>query len=167
MSAVIPAVFVAVFIAAAAKKVNVFSSFAAGAGEGIKFTVSLLPMLAAVFMMCELFENSGLADALARALGPVLGFFGIPQELAKLALIKPFSGSGSLTLLTDVFSRYGADSYVSRCAATIYASSETVFYVFAVYFAGTDRRGRALPLAVVIISSALGTVLACALCRVL
>ena len=78
-----------------------------------------------------------------------------------------FSGSGSLTLLTDVFSRYGADSYVSRCAATIYASSETVFYVFAVYFAGTDRRGRALPLAVVIISSALGTVLACALCRVL
>ena len=102
-----------------------------------------------------------------RSYDPFLEFFGIPQELAKLALIKPFSGSGSLTLLTDVFSRYGADSYVSRCAATIYASSETVFYVFAVYFAGTDRRGRVLPLAVVIISSALGTVLACALCRVL
>ena len=167
MSLIIPSVFIIVITIAAARKVNVFSSFCAGAEEGLKFTLSLVPVLAAVFMMCKLFEISGIADALAAALSPVMRALGVPGELAKLALIKPFSGSGSLSLLTEVLEKYGADSYVSRCACTIYASSETVFYVFALYFAGTDKKGRALPLAVVLLSTILSTCLSCMLCRVL
>ena len=127
MSLVIPSLFIIIITAAVAKKVNVFSSFCAGAEEGLKFTLSLLPILAAVFMMCQLLEVSGIADALARALSPVMNALGVPEELAKLALIKPFSGSGSLSLLTEVLEQYGADSYPARCACTIYASSETVY----------------------------------------
>ena len=167
MALVIPAVFIIVFVIATAKKVNVFSSFTAGAGEGLKFTLSLIPILAAVFMMCKLFEISGISRAMSEALGPVMNFLGIPEELSQLALIKPFSGSGSLSLLTDVIKKYGADSYIARCACTIYASSETVFYVFAIYFSGTDRKGRALPLAIVLAATALSTIISCLMCRVL
>ncbi len=167
MAIVIPCLFIIIFTVAAARKVNVFSSFTAGAGEGLKFTLSLLPLLAALFMMCEIMEASGIAAALSEALKPVMNFFGIPEELSRLALIKPFSGSGSLSLLTDVLTTYGPDSYVSRCACTLYASSETVFYVFALYFSGTNKKGRALPLAIVLLSCALSTVLSCLLCRVM
>lgn len=167
MSLVIPVLFVAVTTIAAAKKVNVFSSFCSGAGEGLKFTLSLLPLLAAVFAMCALMEVSGIAAALAKCLEPAFGLLGIPVELTKLALIKPFSGSGSLSLLTEVLEQYGVDSYIARCACTIYSSSETVFYVFAVYLSGTDRRARAAPLAIVVLTTALSCVLSCLLCRVL
>ena len=167
MSLVIPSLFVIIITIAAAKKVNVFSSFFAGAEEGFKFTLTLLPIIAAVFMMCNLMEISGIADALARALSPAMNALGIPGELAKLAIIKPFSGSGSLSLLTEVLEEYGADSYIARCACTIYSSSETVFYVFALYFAGTNKKGRAAPLSIVILSTILSTILSCMLCRVL
>lgn len=167
MSFVIPSLFVIIFTIAIAKRVNVFSSFCAGAEDGIKFTLSLLPIIAAVFMMCQLLEVSGIADALAEALAPAMNALGVPEELAKLALIKPFSGSGSLSLLAEVLQEYGADSYVSRCACTIYASSETVFYVFALYFAGTDKRGRALPLMIVLLSTLLSTIISCMLCRIM
>lgn len=165
MAIVIPVIFVVITTIAAAKKVNVFSSFCGGAEEGMKFALSLLPLLACVFMMCNLFEVSGISAALANALSPVTGALGIPKELTKLMLIKPFSGSGSLTLLTEVLENYGADSYISRCACTIYASSETVFYVFAVYFAKSKLRPPVLPLAIVLFSAFLSTVLSCFLCR--
>ncbi len=165
MALIIPVIFVIIFIVAAAKKVNVFSSFCGGAEEGMKFALSLLPLLACVFMMCSLFEVSGISEALTRALRPATAALGIPEELTKLMLIKPFSGSGSLTLLTEVLEKYGADSYISRCACTIYASSETVFYVFAVYFSKCRQRPPVLPLAIVLISAFLSTVLSCLLCR--
>lgn len=167
MPLIIPSLFIIIMTIAVARKVNVFSSFCAGAGEGLKFTLSLIPVLAAVFMMCRLFEISGIADALAQAIAPAMNALGIPPELSRLALIKPFSGSGSLSLLTDVLDEYGADSYIARCACTIYASSETVFYVFALYFSGTDRKARALPLAIVLFTTAISTILSCMLCRFL
>lgn len=165
MAFIIPSVFIIIFIVAAAKKVNIFSSFSAGAGDGLKFTLSLVPVLVCVFMMCELMEVSGISAALASLLAPLMNFFGLSEELSKLVLIKPFSGSGSLSLLMDVLKTYGADSYVSRCACTIYASSETVFYISALYFAGTDKKGRALPLFIVLLSAAASAVISCALCR--
>lgn len=167
MSLVIPALFIIIFTVAAAKKVNVFSSFCAGAGDGLKFTLSVLPVIAAVFMMCAIAQASGIADAATAALAPAMRALGIPEELAKLAIIKPFSGSGSLSLLTGTVKEYGADSYISRCACTLYASSETVFYVYALYFAGGNKKGRALPLAAVAFSSALAAVLACLLCKIM
>ena len=167
MSVVIPSLFIIIVTVAAAKGVNVFSAFTGGIGEAVKFTLSLLPLLAAVFMMCNLIESSGISSALAECLKPVTGALGVPEELSKLMLIKPFSGSGSLTLLTDILEQYGADSYISRCACTIYASSETVFYVFALYFAGADKRGRALPLIIVLCSTFLSTILSCLMCRLL
>ena len=167
MQFVIPVIFLAVFAFAIFKKVKVYDEFSAGVGEAVKFTVSLVPCLCAIFMMCEIFEASGLADAFTGFLSPAFGFLGIPPELTKLILVKPVSGSGSLAYLTDVIETYGADSYIARCACVCFGSSETVFYISAVYFAGTKNKKIALPIALVLISTFITTVLACLLCRIM
>ena len=164
---IIPAVFIAVFGFAIFKKVKIYDEFSKGVQEAVKFTFSLIPCLAAIFMMCEVFEASGLADALTKLLSPVFGFLGIPPELTKLVLIKPFSGSGSIAYLTDIINKYGADSYIARCACVCFGSSETVFYISAVYFAGTKVKKLAMPILAVLIATLLSTVIACLLCRVM
>ena len=167
MQYVIPVIFIIVFIFAAVKKVRVYDEFSEGVKQAVKFTFSLLPCLAAIFMMCELFEISGLAGGITQLLSPVFSALGIPSELTKLVLIKPFSGSGSLAYLTAVIEKYGADSYISRCACVLYGSSETVFYISAVYFAGLKVKKLAVPIIIVLISTLLSTVVACLICKVM
>lgn len=167
MALIIPVIFIGVFIFAAVKKVKIYDEFTKGVKDAASFTISLLPCLAAIFMMCELFESSGLSAALTKLLSPVFGFLGIPEELTKLILIKPFSGSGSLAYLTDIIEKYGADSYISRCACVCFGSSETVFYISAVYFAGIKQKKLALPIICVLLSTFLTTIIACLICRIM
>ncbi len=167
MAYIVPVIFIAVLLFAMVKRVKIYDELSAGVKEAVKFTISLIPCLAAIFMMCELFEASGLADGLTNLLSPVFSFFGIPKELAKLVLIKPFSGSGSLAYLNNIIEEYGADSYIARCAAVCFGSSETVFYISAVYFAGLKQKKLAAPIAIVLVSAFLTTVLACLVCRIM
>ena len=167
MALVIPLIFIFVFLFAAIKRVNVYSCFTDGIKEAVNFTISLLPCLAAVFMMCALFEASGLSALLTEFLSPVFGFLGIPKELTKLVLIKPFSGSGSLAYLNEIIVTYGADSYIARCACVCFGSSETVFYISAVYFANLKVKRLALPVICVLIATFISTIIACLVCRVL
>lgn len=167
MALIIPVVFISVFGFAIFKKVKIYDEFSAGIGEAVKFSLSLIPCLAAIFMMCELFETSGLADWFTKLLSPVFSALGIPSELTKLVLIKPFSGSGSLAYLNEIIEKHGADSYVARCACVCFGSSETVFYISAVYFAGTKTKKLAMPIACVLISTFVTTIIACLLCKVM
>lgn len=167
MALLVPFIFITVFVFAIAKKVKIYDEFSAGIGEAFKFALSLIPCLTAIFMMCELFEASGLSDKLNELLAPVFSFLGIPKELTKLVLIKPFSGSGSLAYLNNIIAEYGADSYVARCACVCFGSSETVFYISAVYFAGLKQKKLAASIAIVLVSTFLTTILACFLCRIM
>ncbi|MCD8373139.1 MAG: hypothetical protein LUD27_07560 [Clostridia bacterium] len=167
MAVVIPVIFIVVIVIATIKKVNCYNAFAEGIKSAVSFTISLIPCLAAVFMMCELFEASGLSQTLINVLSPAFKFLGIPEGLAKLILIKPFSGSGSLAYLTEIIDEYGADSYTARCACVCYGSSETVFYISAVYFASVKNKKLAMPIIISLISAFIATVAACALCRIM
>ena len=167
MAFIIPAIFIIVLGCAAIKKVNVYSCFTSGIESALKFVLSLLPCLAAVFMMCALFEESGLSELMIKLTSPAFSFFGVPEELTKLILIKPLSGSGSLAYLTEILNGYGADSYIARCACVCYGSSETVFYISAVYFAGMKTKGLMKPIIISLFSALVATVLACALCKIM
>ena len=167
MALIIPLIFIFVFSFAVIKKVSVYDCFTEGIKEALHFTVSLLPCLAAIFMMCALFEQSGLADMLTEFLAPAFGFLGIPEELTKLVLIKPFSGSGSLAYLNEIITGYGADSYIARCACVCFGSSETVFYISAVYFAGLKVKKLAAPIICVLVATFISTIVACLVCRVM
>ncbi len=162
----IPALFLGLFAFALVKKVKLYDCFTEGAKEAVPLILSVFPYLAAMLILSELFSASGLADMLTGFLSPCFEFLGIPPEIAPLVLVKPFSGSGSTALLSELFAAYGPDSYIGRCAAVAYGSGETVFYISAVYFAGSKKK-LARPIAVSLVANFLGVVLGCLLCRVL
>ena len=163
----IPVLFLVILIYSAVKKVKPYDAFTLGAKSALPFATSVFPCLVSIFVLCELFEACGLSNMLSNFLSPVFNLLGIPKELTKLVLIKPFSGSGSLAVLTDIFNTYGVNSYLSRCACVIYGSSETVFYVAAVYFAGAKTKKLALPIIISLIASFFSCVFACLICKIL
>ena len=163
----IPVFFLIVFIySIVIKKVKPYDSFTNGAKSAIPFAVSIFPYLVSIFVLTELFEASGISNAITSLVSPFFNLLGIPDELSKLVLIKPFSGNGALALLTEIFNTYGVDSYLARCACVIYGSSETVFYIAAVYFAGAKKRKLLLPIIISLVASFFSCVLACFICLI-
>ena len=167
MQYLIPCVIIALVIVGFIKKVPVYDAFVAGAQKAIPLCIKIFPYVAAVMILCELFEASGLNNALIAALSPIFKGFGIPAELISLVVVKPFSGSGSLAVLNDIMKNYGADSYIARAACVIYGSSETTFYVGAVYFAGVKKKKLTAAIVISLVSTFISTVVAAFICRVL
>lgn len=163
----IPVLFLIIYLFAIFKKVKPYDAFTQGAKSAIPFAVNIFPYLASIFVLTELFEASGISNAVSSFLSPVFGLFGIPKELTKLVLIKPFSGNGSLAILTEIFNTYGVDSYLARSACVIYGSSETVFYVAAVYFAGAKTKKLTTPIVISLIASFFSCVFACFICKIM
>ena len=163
----IPILFLLIFVYGAIKKVKPYDAFTEGAKSALPFAASVFPFLVSIFALTELFEISGLSAMLTKLLSPVFGIFGIPDELTPLVLVKPFSGSGSLALLSEIFTEYGADSYLARAACVIYGSSETVFYIAAVYFAGARKRKLLTPVIISLAASFASCVFACFICRIM
>ena len=165
MSLLLPFVFIAAFVCAFVKKVNAYGSFIQGAKEAVPLAVSLFPFVAAVIIAVELMRASGLYNVFNFVFSPLLKLLGIPEELSQLALLRPFSGSGNLALLNDVFTAYGPDSYVGRCASVMFGSTETVFYIATVYFSGTKVRRLGGALVIALACCVLSAALACLLCK--
>ena len=163
----IPLLFLFIFIYSSIKKVKPYDAFTQGAKSAIPFAVSIFPYLVSIFILTELFDKSGLSNVLANILSPFFTLLGIPKELTKLVLIKPFSGNGSLAVLSEIYTQHGVDSYLSRCASVIYGSSETVFYIASVYFAGAKTKKLSLPIAISLIASFFSCVFACFICKIL
>ena len=163
----IPVLFLAIFIFSLIKKVKPYDAFTQGAKSAIPFAVSVFPYLVSIFVLTELFEASGISNALSSFLSPVFQILGVPKELTKLVLVKPFSGSGSLALVSEIYTKYGVDSYLARCASVIYGSSETVFYIAAVYFAGAKTKKLTKPIIISLVASLASCVFACFICIVL
>ena len=166
-SCVIPLVFILTFLFASLKKVKVYDSFTKGAKGAIPLILSIFPYLAAVSMLSLLLEISGAGEAISNWLAPTYLAVGVPQEVAPLVLIKPLSGSGSIAVLSDILETFGPDSYVGRCACVIYGSSETVFYIGAVYFAGLKRKTFTSALLISLFSYAISVIFGCFLCHFL
>ncbi len=166
MNYIVPFLLVLTLVYALIRKVNVYNSFVCGAQKSFQLSLSVFPCLAATFIMINVFSASGLSQIVVDFLQPFFGLLGVPREVVGLILLRPFSGSGSLAILTDVYKQYGTDSYVGRCASVIMGSSETVFYVASVYFSQTKvkRTGVAIPIALV--CNFVGSVLACLLCKI-
>ena len=167
MRYVIPAVILLTLIASVIKKVSVFDSFVEGGKEAAKLIVSLLPYFTSIFLLIEVFEASGLNVYISKYLGYVFGVFGIPSELSELIIVRPLSGSGSLCVLEDVLTKYGADSYVGRCASAICGASDTIFYIVAVYLSGSEDKRAPLAIPISVAASFIGVVEACFICRFL
>ncbi len=115
-------------------KAPVYEHFIDGAKEGFDVAIKIIPYLVGMLVAIGMFRASGAMDSITSFLKPALDLVGFPTEIVPLALMRPLSGSGSLALLTDLVKTYGPDSMTAKIAATIMGSTETTFYVVAVYF---------------------------------
>ncbi len=147
------------------KKVNVYDVFVLGAKQGLELTISIFPYIATIILMVSLFEVSGLNNSIIKILSPIFNFFGVPNELINLIILKPFSGSGSLALLSDIINKYGTHSYITLCACTIFGSSETVFYISAVYFVKCKQKKAVKAITISLTACFISTILSCLICK--
>ena len=164
---IIPILIFALLLFATVKKTKPYNAFVDGAKESIDLIVNIFAYIVAVFIFIEIFDASGLCDILGKVLSPVFKILGVPTELTKLVILKPFSGSGGLAILQNIYETYGVDSYVSRCASVILASSDTVFYVSTVYFSKTSVKKLGIAIPIALCATMLSVILACLFCKIL
>ena len=132
---------------AATRGVKVYEEFVEGAKEGFGVTLKIIPFLVTMLVAINMFKGAGGIDLLTRALTPILAPLHFPPDLLPLSLMRPLSGGASLAILTEMIQRLGADNIVTLMAATIFGSTETTFYVVAVYFGavGVKQTRHAIP----------------------
>ncbi len=114
--------------------VKVYEVFITGAREGFQMAISIIPYLVAILAAVGMVRKSGAMDALTGALGRVTAPLGLPAEALPLAMLRPLSGSGAYGLTAELVKTHGPDSYLGQLASTLNGSTETTFYVLAVYF---------------------------------
>lgn len=164
---ILPIIFILLFVYCIFKRINTYDHFVRGAKGAIKLVVEIFPFIASILIAVALLRVSGITDFLASLLGPIFNALGIPTELVELVLLRPFTGSGSYGILESIFTTYGADSYISRCACVIMGCSETIFYVATVYISQTKVKKLLYAIPVALICSLVGTILACLICKVM
>jgi len=164
---IIPLLIAMVFACALYKKTNIFLSLTTGAQDGLRIMLRILPSLLALFPAISMLRASGAFEAVSALLAPAFSFLGIPAETAPLIFLRPFSGSGALSIGAELMNKYGADSFIGRCAAVMLGSTETTFYVIAAYFgaAGIKKHRRAVPAALA--ADIVGFICACMFVRLL
>jgi spore maturation protein B len=130
----IPALIFFVVVVGIIKKVKIYEVFVEGAKEGFNVGIRIIPFLVAMLVAIGIFRTSGAMDQLALILSPVTSLIGMPGDVLPLAFIRPLSGSGALGVMAEITKNFGPDSLIGRMAAVMMGSSETTFYVLAVYF---------------------------------
>jgi spore maturation protein B len=120
------------------KKVPVYEVFVDGAKEGFNVAVMIIPYLVAILFAIGMFRASGAMDVLIDLLRPAFGVIGVPAEVLPMAIIRPLTGSGSAAVVLDMINQFGEDSVFVKMAATMFGSTETTFYVIAVYFGAVN-----------------------------
>jgi spore maturation protein B len=136
----IPFLLVAIPLVGLIRGVKVYDVFIEGAREGFDVAVKIIPFLVGILAAIGMFRGSGAMDLVTAALRPIVTATGFPAELVPLAILRSLTGSGSLAFTADLVKTAGPDSLLARTAATMYGSSETTFYVLAVYFGAVGIR---------------------------
>lgn len=164
---VVPVLFVAVLIISLLKKKDAYSYFIDGSRSAIDLMVGVFPYLMTIMMCVEIFRQTGVSAAVANFVAPAIRILGFPPELTELILLRPLSGAGSLSVLDNIYATYGTDTFVGRCASVIYGSSETAFYVSAIYLSKSKTKKLRYALPVALVSTLIGSIIGCALLRIM
>lgn len=131
---ILPVLILAMLTAGAARKVKVYEVFVKAAKEGFGLALMIIPYLVAILVAVGMLRASGGLDKMVGLISPFTAPLGPPGEVLPLALLRPLTGSGAFAITTDLIKTFGPDSYIGQLASTMNGSSETTFYVLAVYF---------------------------------
>ncbi len=159
----LPVLIVSMLLYGMAKRVAVYDAMIAGAKEGFQVAIRIIPFLVAIIVAAGMFRASGLLDGIVVLLGPLLSAVGFPAEALPMAILRPLSGSGAYGVMAEIMQAEGPDSPVGYLVSTLQGSTETTFYVLAVYFGavGVSRVRHALAAGLIAdVAGVIGAVLA-------
>ncbi|MBE7056288.1 MAG: spore maturation protein [Ruminococcaceae bacterium] len=160
----LPFFVLVILLSAWVKGTDYFTDFTVGAKKGISAMAGILPSLIGLFAAITVFRASGAMDAVVAILAPLGKFLGIESPLIPLVLMRPVSGSASLTILQDITTTFGPDSNVGRAAAVMMGSTETVIYTLAVYMSGNGIKKAPGVMFSALMANLVSSLLACWLC---
>lgn len=131
----IPIIVIIILIYGLYKKVDIFDTFLLGVKEGLKSSINLFPTIFAMIIAINLLTKSGFILDLSNTLKPLFNKISFPVEVLSLAILRPISGSASLSMLSEILSNYGPDSFIGRVASVMQGSTDTTIYIISIYFA--------------------------------
>jgi len=154
-----PVLLVAIPFVGLLRGIKVYDVFIEGAKEGFDVAVKIIPFLVGILVAIGMFRASGGLDVFVRVLAPLTVPLGVPPEVVPLAVLRPLSGSGSLAVMSEILTAHGPDSFLGYLAGTMQGSTDTTFYVLAVYFGavGIKRTRHAVPAGLIADLCGLGT----------
>ena len=132
-SAAIPIIILIIITYGLLEKNKVYDTFVDGAKEGIEIVIKLFPTLLGIFIAIGVLRSSGVLDFIVNLISPITRLLHIPSEIMPLAILRPISGGASTAVATDIMTKYGVDSKIGLIASTIMGSTETTFYIIAIY----------------------------------
>lgn len=130
----IPVIFLVIILYGFFKKVKLYEVFTEGAKEGFNTAIKVIPFLAGMLVAIGIFRASGAMGYLSIMLAPLTNLIGMPPEVLPMALMRPLSGGGANGIMNSLFKKYGADSLIGTMASIMAGSTDTTFYILAVYF---------------------------------
>ena len=131
---IIPAIILITMVCGIVKKVPVYETFIDGAKEGLKVSVNIVPYLVAIIVAVSMLRASGALDLAGELFKGVLAWMKVPVDVLPVMVVRSLSGSAVLGLFSEIANNFGPDSYTAKLSAIMVGSSETTFYVLAVYF---------------------------------
>jgi len=131
---ILPIIVLSIIIYGYKKKINIYESFLKGVIEGLKTSLTVFPNLLAMIFAVNILISSGIIDTVFSFLNNFLRTFSLSTDILSMALIRPISGTASLAIMNNIFEVFSPDSLMGRLASTLQGSTDTTFYVLALYF---------------------------------
>ena len=165
----LPVILLVTLTCALVKKVPMYEEFTEGAKDGFKISVKIIPYLVAIIVGVSMLRASGAIEMLASFLAPVLTKFNVPADTLPLVIVRSLSGSGSgaLGIFSDIAHNLGPDAYGTKLAAIMLGSSETTFYVLAVYFGAVGIKKIRYALIIGLLADIVGIIAAISVCNLM
>ena len=163
----LPALLIIILTVGIVKKVPIYEEFTDGAKDGFKVAINIIPYLVAIVVGISMLRASGAIEMCANFLAPILAKLHVPADTLPLMIVRSLSGSAALGVFSDIANNLGPDSYATKLAAVMVGSSETTFYVLAVYFGAVGISKIRYALIVGLLADIVGIIAAILVCHIL
>ena len=160
----LPVIIVMILTVGIIKKVPVYEEFVEGAKDGFKVSINIIPYLVAIIVGISMFRASGAMETIASLFAPILNTLSVPIDSVPIMITRSLSGSATLGLFTELAQKLGPDAYATKLCAVIVGSSETTFYVLAVYFGAIGIKKLRYALLVGLLADTIGIIAAVFVC---
>ena len=163
----LPAILLLILTIGLFKKVPLYETFTEGAKDGFKVSVNIIPYLVAIIVAISMLRASGIIEMTGHILAPILNWFNVPVDTIPIMIVRSLSGSAALGVFSDIAHTLGPDDYATKLAAIMVGSSETTFYVLAVYFGAVGISKLRYALIVGLIADFIGIAAAISVCNLM